>query len=187
MRTAIAYAFGFGLLVSGSVETAFSQTVAPPSKVVPGKTAKDGHEGHDHGKDEHEAHGPHNGELLEVGKEEYHVELCVNDEKKQVVVFLLDSKVKSYVALTVPFVAVNAKVKGKPVQFKLKAMPQKDDKPGTASAFGLEGADLVDAIHDESSEAKLALKIADKAYTVKLKHDHDHAGHDHEGHDHKKK
>lgn len=187
MRSAIAYVFGFGLLVSGSMGMAFGQSTAQPSKVVPGTTAKDGHEGHDHGKDEHEAHGPHNGELLEVGKEEYHVELCVNDEKKQVVVFLLDSKVKSYIALSVPFIAVNAKVNGKPVQFKLKAMPQKDDKPGTSSAFGLEGADLVEAIHNESSEAKLALKIADKPYTVKLKHDHDHAGHDHEGHDHKKK
>ncbi|MBN8604970.1 MAG: hypothetical protein J0M26_28495 [Planctomycetes bacterium] len=187
MRTAVGYGFVFGLLISGSVGSVYGQNQSQPAKVVPGKSAKDAHEGHDHSKGEHEAHGPHDGELLEVGKEEYHVELCVNDEKKQVVVFLLDSKVESYVALTVPFVAVNAKVKGKPVQFKLKAMPQKDDKPGSSSAFGLEGADLVEAIHDESSEAKLALKIADKPYSVKLKHDHDHAGHDHEGHDHKKK
>lgn len=180
MRTAIAYAFGFGLMVSGSMGLAFGQNTAQPAKSIPGKSADDGHEGHDHA-----AHGPHDGELLEVGKEEYHVELCVKEEKNQVVVFLLDNKAKSYVSLNVPFIAINAKVKGKPVQFKLKAMPQETDKQGTASAFGLVGSELVSAIHDESSDARLAFKIADKPYSVKLKHEH--AGHDHEGHDHKKK
>jgi hypothetical protein len=63
-------------------------------------------------------------------------------------------------------------------------MPQEKDPKGTASAFGLVGQELIDAIHDEASEARLSLKFGDKPYTVKLKHDHDHA---HEGHDHKKK
>jgi hypothetical protein len=96
----------------------------------------------------------------------------------------MDKEAKGYVSINAPFIAVNAKVKGKPIQFKLKAMPQEKDPKGTASAFGLVGQELIDAIHDEASEARLSLKFGDKPYTVKLKHDHDHA---HEGHDHKKK
>ncbi len=137
------------------------------------------HEGHDHA-----AHGPHEGELLDVGKEEYHVELCIDEAKKQMVVYLLDKQVKSYVAIDAPFLAVNLKMKGKPVQAKLKPIPQETDNKGFASCYGLVSPELIDALHDESSDAKLAFKIGNKPFTVKIVHAHDHAGHDHAGHNH---
>ena len=185
MRIAMSFVLGFGFFVFAPLSVSYGQGAAPATKGAP----LTGHEGHDHSKHEHEAHGPHDGELLEVGKEEYHVELCVNDEKKQVVVFLMDKEAKGYVSIDASFIAVNAKVKGKPIQFKLKPIPQEKDPKGTASAFGLVGPELIDAIHDKASDARLSLKIGDKPYTVKLKHDHDHdhEGHDHESHDHKKK
>lgn len=191
MRIASVVALCFGLLLFTST-TSFGQSAAPSTKGVPGKAAKDAHEGHSHDEHDHPAHGPHDGELLEVGKEEYHVELCIDDEKKQVFVFLLDKEAKAYVAIEQEFLAVNVKMKdGRPVQFKMKAAPQKDDKKGFSSAYGIVSPEMIDAIHDEAAEARLALKIAGKPYTVKLKHDHDHdhdhAGHDHKDHDHKKK
>lgn len=136
-------------------------------------------EGHDHAE-----HGPHEGELIEVGKEEYHIELCIDETKKQLVVYLLDKQVKSYVAIDAPFLAVNLKMNGKPVQVKLKPIPQEIDNKGFASCYGLASPELIDALHEATSDAKLAIKIGNKPYTVKILHEHDRAGHDHAGHNH---
>ena len=133
---------------------------------------------------EHAEHGPHGGELLEVGKEEYHVEIIIDEEKKQLVVYLMDGQVKTFVALDTPFLAVNLKMAGKPVQVKLMPVPQEVDQKGFSSRFGTASPALVDALHTGHVDAKLALKIGNKAYTVKLEHSHDHAGHSHAGHDH---
>lgn len=140
----------------------------------------------DHAEHDHAAHGPHDGELLEVGKEEFHVELIVDEAKKQMVVYLLDKEVKTYVAIDSPFVAVNLLVNGKPAQVKLKPMPQETDQKGFSSCFGIASPELIDALHAPKADAKLALKIGKKAYSVPIihEHDHDHAGH--EGHDHAK-
>jgi hypothetical protein len=132
----------------------------------------------------HPEHGPHGGELLEVGKEEYHVELIIDEGKKQLIVYLMDGKVKDFVALDVSFLAVNLKISGKPVQLKLLPVPQETDPKGFASRFGIASPQLVDALHGGHADARLALKIGGKAYTVKLEHDHDHTGHNHAGHQH---
>ena len=138
----------------------------------------------DHAEHDHAAHGPHEGGLLEVGKEEFHVELIVDETKKQMVIYLLDKEVKTYVAIDTPFVAVNLMVNGKPAQVKLKPMPQETDQKGFSSCFAIASPELIDALHAPKADAKLALKIGKKAYSVPLVHNHDHAGHDHAGHDH---
>ncbi len=132
----------------------------------------------------HGTHGPHQGELLEVGKGEYHVEMCIHEVKKHFVVYLFDKNVKSYVALNSPNLVLNLKDGGKPVQFKLLPMPQEIDQSGFSSRFGLSSAGLVDALHAAHADARLALRIGNKSYSVKIVHDHDHAGHDHASHDH---
>ena len=43
----------------------------------------------------HPTHGPHGGELLEIGKEEFHAELIMNETKKQMVIYLLEKDAKS--------------------------------------------------------------------------------------------
>ena len=128
---------------------------------------------------DHAEHGPHNGDLVEIGKEEYHAEIVVDEGKKQIVVYLLDKEVKGYIAIDSPFVAVNLLISGKPVQVKLKAAPQPVDQKGFSSCFGAVSPELVDALHNPKAEPKLALKIRNKSYSVKIAHDHDHAGHDH--------
>jgi hypothetical protein len=139
-------------------------------------TAEDGHQ--------HPTHGPHDGELLEIGNEEYHAEIVIDKDKNQFVVFLLDQQVKSYVALDVPHITVNLMIKGRPMQVKLKAAPQEIDAKGFASCFGAVSPELMNALHDPKAEPKLALKIRNKAYSVKIANDHDHEGHHHAGHDH---
>ena len=128
---------------------------------------------------DHAAHGPHHGDLLEIGKEEYHAEVVVDEAKKQLVVYLLDKEVKAYVAIDAQFVAVNLLLNGKPVQIKLKAAPQPVDQKGFSSCFGAVSPELIDALHNPKSQPRLALNIRNKSYSVKIAHDHDHAGHDH--------
>lgn len=171
MLRTLATSFFVGLFLFHSSASAQQKAVPPAA---------------DHAEHDHAAHGPHEGELLEVGKEEFHVELIVDEAKKQMVIFLLDKEVKTYVAIDTPFVAVNLLVNGKPAQVKLKPIPQETDQKGFASSFGITSPELIDALHAPKAEAKLALKIGKKAYSVPIVHAHDHAGHDHEGHDHAK-
>jgi len=135
-------------------------------------------------KHSYEAQGPHDGELMEVGKGEYHVEVVIEEKKKQISVYLLDKTAKSYIAIDAPFLAINLKIGGKPAQFKLKPVPQEIDQPGFSSCFGVASPELIDALHDSHSDARLALKITSKPYVVRIVHNHDHAGHDHAGHNH---
>jgi hypothetical protein len=127
----------------------------------------------------HPEHGPHGGELLEVGKEEYHIELVIEEKKKELTVYLLDGQVKKFVAIDAPFLAVNLKMVGKPVQVKLLSIPQDVDKKGFSSRFGITHPQMLDALHGGHADARLALKIGNKAYAVKIVHNHDHAGHSH--------
>jgi hypothetical protein len=127
----------------------------------------------------HPEHGPHGGELLEVGKEEYHLELMIEEKKKELIVYLMDGHIKNFVAIDAPFLAVNLKMAGKPVQVKLLPVPQDVDKKGFSSRFGIVHPQMLDALHGGHADARLALKIGNKAYSVKIVHNHDHAGHNH--------
>ena len=127
----------------------------------------------------HASHGPHDGELLEIGNEEFHAEVVVDETKKLFAIYLLDSQAKSFVGLDVPFLTINMKIANKPVQFKLKAAPQLTDKAGFSSFFQLASPELMNGLHTKGSDPKLSLKIGNKSYIVKIMHEHDHSGHNH--------
>ncbi len=125
------------------------------------------HAGHDHG-----SKGPNKGDLLEIGRGEYHGELVIDEESKQVIIYLLDSSLKSYVAIDAPFVTVNFKSGTQPAQVKLLPVPQESDVKGASSRFGLITPGLFEALHDGKSDAKLTLRIGKKSYVSKLTHSH---------------
>ncbi|HUP78432.1 MAG TPA: hypothetical protein VM260_07680 [Pirellula sp.] len=127
----------------------------------------------------HPTHGPHGGELLEIGKEEFHAELVVNESKKQMVIYLLEKDSKSSIAIEAPFLAINFMLAGKPVQVQLKSIPQDFDQNGLSSCFGAVSPELIDALHAAKSDPKLAVRIRNKAYVTKIIHKHDHSGHNH--------
>lgn len=127
----------------------------------------------------HPTHGPHGGELLEIGKEEFHAELIMNETKKQMVIYLLEKDAKSAIAIDASFLAVNFVLAGKPVQVKLKSMPQDREQNGQSSCFGAISPELIDALHAPKSDARLAVRIRNKAYVTKITHKHEHAGHNH--------
>lgn len=124
----------------------------------------------------HPEKGPHGGPLLELGDEEYHIEVMLDEKTNTLSLYVLDAAAKAAVATDAKEALINLKHSGKPEQFKLKALPQKTDPTGTASAFQLKDAELVHDLHHANNDARLALKIKGKSYTAKfeLKHDHDH-------------
>lgn len=120
---------------------------------------------HDH------EHGPHKGELIELGDEEYHAELL--HDKTSVTIYVLDSTAKKDVAIDVAApVVINLKQNGKPAQFALKASPQPSDAKGKSSKFTSDSADLAKLINDHHADARLRIVIEGKTFNAKIEHHH---------------
>lgn len=125
--------------------------------------------------DEHEHEkGPHKGSLVELGDEEFHAEVVHDDKEETVTIYLLGSDAKTAVTTDAKELVINAKVKGKGVQLKLKPAPQKSDKQGTTSRFSLKSKELIEILDEPSSNPVLRIAINGKTYNGKIEHDHDH-------------
>ena len=127
----------------------------------------------------HSTHGPHGGELLEIGKNEFHAELVVDEAKKQVTVYVLEADAKTSLSIESPFLTVNFVLNGKPMQVQLKASPVEIDPKEQSSRFIAASPEMLDALHSTKAEPKLAIRIRNKSYVTKIVHKHDHAGHNH--------
>lgn len=140
--------------------------------------AVDTHDDHDHA---HPSEGPHHGDLVELGNEEYHAEV-VHADDGTVTVYILDSSAKSAVPIDAPELTINVTHEGQPEQFKLAASPDAGDPPGRSSRFTLTDKEFVEHLDAEGPPAKLAVTIDGKSYTGQIEHHH---GHEHgEGHKH---
>lgn len=124
----------------------------------------------------HPDKGPHGGPLLELGEEEYHLEVVLDEKNHALTLYLLDAAAKNAVTTDAKEVTINLKHAGKPVQYKVPAIPNDKDPAGMASEFRLKEAKLVHALHHKDHNARVNLKIRGKAFSAKfdLKHDHDH-------------
>jgi hypothetical protein len=129
---------------------------------------------HDH---DHPSEGPHHGELIELGNEEYHAELVHEDGA--VSIYILDRSARELVPIGAPEVTINLVHDAQPQQFALSASPQEGDASGRASRFTSTDAALADALDHEDSNARLAVTIAGKAYTGRIVHSHAGHAHDH--------
>ena len=128
----------------------------------------------------HPTEGPHHGELIELGNEEYHAEILHDEDAGTITIYVLDSHATQAVPIEATEITINAKHDGQPEQFTLAASPDEGDPEGKSSRFTSSDADLAHHLHDEEAEPKLVLTIDGKSYRGSIKHD-DH-GHDH--HDH---
>ena len=158
---------------------------APAPKPAPAKTETH-HEGdgHDHAEHAHAETGPHKGQLIELGKEEYHAELVHDEDAGKVTIYVLDSEAKKAVAIESTELIINLKHDGKGEQFKLAAAPQDGDGEGKSSRFVSDDKKLAEDLDHAGTQARLVLEIAGKSFTGEIKHDHDHGDHKHT--DHKK-
>lgn len=134
-----------------------------------------GAEGH-----EHPTAGPHGGALIELGKEEYHAELNLDEKRNQVTIVVLDSAGKQLVPVDAPHVLVNVKGGDKPRQYRLLPVYPKGQDRGPATMFALVSPELMTDLHTPAVTAKMTIKIGKKSYAAALQHEHqEHAGHNH--------
>jgi hypothetical protein len=126
---------------------------------------------HDHGASQDPTEGPHGGDLIELGNEEYHAELLIDEKTKTVTIHLLDSPAEKPVAIESPEITLQLLREGKFVKYSLKAVETKDvSKKGTASEFKIVGGGLSDAIcQDKKTQGRLQLTINGKPYTGTVK------------------
>jgi hypothetical protein len=135
---------------------------------------------HAEGELNHPTEGPHHGDLVELGNEEYHAEFVHDDAAGSVTVYILDSAAKSAVPIDAPDVTLNVSHDGQPEQFKLPASPDAGDPAGKSSRFALTDKELVEHLDEPETTAKLVLTIDGKPYSGQVEHDHEHS----EGHEH---
>jgi major membrane immunogen (membrane-anchored lipoprotein) len=149
-----------------------SQHAGPTTKPDAAPTAPDGHghdRGHDHG---HASEGPHHGDLVELGDEEYHAEVVHSTD--EVAVYLLGPDAKTAVPIEATELVVNLVRDGKPAQVQLTAAPDKGDPTGRSSRFVSQDAALAQHLDEKGAHARLSVTIAGKHFSGKIVHDHQH-------------
>lgn len=122
-----------------------------------------GHAGHDH-----PSEGPHGGELIDLGKDEYHAELVHDDATHTITIYVLDGSAKVAVPIEATELALNLLVDGKPQQFKLPAKPVSGDPAGKASCYALADQGLCTALETPKTSGRLNLTIGEKSYVGKI-------------------
>ena len=143
------------------------ETAGPPNTV-------DSHDGH-----AHPTEGPHHGDLIELGNEEYHAEILHDEDAGTVTIYVLNGAATEQVPIDATEVTINAKHDGKPEQFTLTASPDANDPQGKSSRFVSNDEELAHHLDAEGAEPRLVLTINGKSYRGSISHDHDHEGHDH--------
>ncbi|MFK7818373.1 MAG: hypothetical protein AB8G99_06630 [Planctomycetaceae bacterium] len=141
---------------------------------------------HDHAHD-HPSEGPHHGDLIELGHDEYHAELLHPEHEEDhsdrrddeshatdvITVYVLDSSATKTVAIEAAEVTLNLMHDGKPAQFKLPAQPTEADAGGKSSRFSSNDKELLGHFHDsDHMDGTLVVTINGKSYRGDLAHDH---------------
>ena len=124
----------------------------------------------------HPEHGPHGGDLVELGKEAFHVELVHGDGG--IAMYVLDGSATEQVPIASEKLVVSLKHDGEVASFELAANPAASDPAGQTSRFTSNDPKL-DQWLDAGAEGAVVIQIEGKSYTGKVAHDHDHAGHNH--------
>ena len=185
-------------VLSGCTDAPDATTTTPPTTGAGSQTD----DGHSHGGHSHPSEGPHGGDLIELGNEEYHAELVHphdhDDDSHStgpdgdhahagVEVYILDSSAKNVVPIEAADITLNLSHDGKPEQFKLSARPSGNDPEGKSSRFASDDKELMEHMHEEKHvTGTLVLQINGKSYRGELSHKHDddhaHGSHSHGSH-----
>ena len=130
-----------------------------------------------HTEQAHPSEGPHGGHLIELGDEQYHVELVHDDKAGEVTFYVLDSSAKKAVPIDAAELVVNLKHGGKAEQFKIAAKPESGETAGTSSRFFSADKELAGDLDAEGADAQLVVTISGKQFRGAIEHEHDEKGH----------
>lgn len=167
------------LMVGVSVWLAGCNPQAPSSTNGSGATTDGDAHDHDHAGHDHAHHGPHDGDIMMIGDEEYHAE-WTHDEKGKVTFYILDAEAKNEVPIAAERITIDVKIGEKdPATYELLAVNPSGDEMKTAQ-FEIVDTNLEGALEflSKGVVATLSVEIDGKPYQQKIEkeaHDHDHA------------
>jgi hypothetical protein len=171
----LAITAAFALILAGCTDSGseFTEVSHDESEI-----GHEDHSGHGHG-----AHGPNGGEIVEVGNEEFHAEVVVDEGKHRIDVFILGSDAKTAKPIAASEISISFKHGDVVEDFKLAAAALDGEPEGQSSKFSITDEELFEELHEHSEGATLSFTDGDQTLTGTVKHSHDHEGeHGHEGH-----
>jgi hypothetical protein len=132
----------------------------------------------DHGHS-HDAKGPHMGQVMAIGKEEYHAEFVWDNASGKVTVYLLDKDIKANPAAASgqETITIEGKIKDDMKTYELAAV-NRTGEPPLASQFEVDDKDLASLLENlgGNNTATLKVKIGDKEFADPISfEDHGHA------------
>lgn len=171
----LALTAAFALVLTGCTDgsSEFTEVSHDESEV-----GHDDHSGHGHG-----AHGPNGGDIVEVGSEEFHAEVVVDEAEHRINVFILGSDAKTAKPIAASDISISFKHGDEVEEFKLAASALDGEAEGQASKFTITDEELFEELHEHPEGATLNFSDGDQALTGTVKHSHGH-GHGHGGHGH---
>ena len=170
----LALTAAFALVLAGCTDgnSEFTEVNHDESEV-----AHDDHSGHGHGH-----HGPNGGEIVEVGNEEFHAEVVVDEGTHRIDVFVLGSDAKTAKPIDASEISLSFKHGDEVEYFKLTAAAIDGEPEGQSSKFTLTSEELFEELHEHSEGATLSFTAGGESLSGTVTHTHDH-GDDH-GDDH---
>ncbi|MFT4557145.1 MAG: hypothetical protein ACI93T_000854 [Porticoccaceae bacterium] len=168
----LALTAAFALVLTGCTDSSseFTEVSHDESEV-----GHDDHSGHGHG-----AHGPNGGEIVEVGNEEFHAEVVVDEDTHRIDVFVLGSDAKTAKPIDATEISVSFKHGDEVEDFKLAAAALDGEAEGQSSKFTLTSEELFEELHEHSEGATLSFTAGGESLSGTVTHSHDHG--DEHGH-----
>ena len=168
----LALTAAFALVLTGCTDSSseFTEVSHDESEV-----RHDDHSGHGHG-----AHGPNGGEIVEVGNEEFHAEVVVDEDTHRIDVFVLGSDAKTAKPIDATEISVSFKHGDEVEDFKLAAAALDGEAEGQSSKFTLTSEELFEELHEHSEGATLSFTAGGESLSGTVTHSHDHG--DEHGH-----
>ena len=172
----VTLAAAFALTLTGCTDGSsdFSEVRHDESEVA--------HDDHGHGH-----HGPNGGEIVELGNEEFHAEVVVDESTHRVDIFVLGSDAQTAKPIEATEISLSFKHGDEVEEFKLTAAPLDGEPEGQSSKFTLSSEELFEELHEHSEGATLSFTVGETTLkgTVTHSHDHDHGHGDEHAHDDK--
>ncbi|MFT5322355.1 MAG: hypothetical protein ACI8P0_000190 [Planctomycetaceae bacterium] len=162
----LALTAAFALVLAGCTDSnsEFTEVSHDESEV-----GHDDHSGHGHG-----AHGPNGGEIVEVGNEEFHAEVVVDEETHRIDVYILGSDAATAKPIDATEISVSFKHGDEVEEFKLAAAALDGESEGQSSKFTLTSEELFEELHEHSEGATLSFSAGGESLSGTVKHSHDH-------------
>ena len=126
------------ILATAILSAGCSQALAPPHAPTKTAAAKASDQGHSHdGEHDHEHRaGPHDGTLADWGGGKYHVEFTVDHGKKEAVVYVLGTDMKTPSPVKTADGTLLLTISEPAFQVELVARPLAGEAEGTSSCYG---------------------------------------------------